>query len=61
MSRGLPLPLRQFGLGCGIRHVGNLPGCETDFWMQVQGNVQEDSGLFSIGSDVDIVVAEVLS
>lgn len=48
MSGRLPLPLGQFCLGCGIGYVGNLPGYETDIWAQMQGNIQEDSGMFLI-------------
>lgn len=59
MSRRLPLPLRQFRLGCGIGHVGDLPGRETDVWMQVQGNIQESKGLLSVICAVDIVAAAV--
>lgn len=55
MSRGLSLPLGQFCLGCGIRHVGNLPGSETDAWMQMQGNMQENSRL----SEVNITIVVV--
>lgn len=45
MPRGLPLPLRQFCLGCGVGHVGNLPGRETDIGMQMQGNIQKNQGM----------------
>lgn len=55
MPRRLSLPLRQFCMGCGIGHVGNLPGGETDIWMQMQGNIQKDSGML----DVNITVAVV--
>lgn len=53
MSRRLPLPLRQLRLGFGIRHVGNLSGCEADVRMQMQGNVQENPGLLSIMYDYE--------
>ena len=44
-------------MGCGIRHVGNIPGRETDIWMQMQGNIQENQGLFSVICGVKMVAA----
>lgn len=29
MSRRLFIPLGEFEMGCGIRHVGDFPGCKT--------------------------------
>ncbi len=48
MSRRLSLPLRQFCLGCRIGYVGDIPCHEKDIWMQMQGNMQENPGLFSV-------------
>ena len=48
MSRRLPLPFGKFRMGCGIRHVGDLPGGETDIRMQVQRDIQENTGMFSV-------------
>ena len=50
MSGRLPLSLRQFCLGCGIGHVGDLPGHEADNWMQMQGNIQKNPGMPDVNS-----------
>lgn len=55
MSRRLPISLRQLCLGCGIRNVGDIPGCEADNLVQMQGDIQKNSRV----PDVNITAAAV--
>ena len=57
MPRRLPVPFGQFYVGCGIRYVGHLPRRETDIWLQVQRNIQKNSGMLSIRLGIEIAVA----